>query len=96
MRVGSKLRSAVGTTEMVVVRAPSSEVVVTCGGLPMSAEADGAEPATGADSDILLGKRYTDEDSGIELLCSKPGPGPLAIDGRELAIKGPKPLPASD
>jgi hypothetical protein len=45
---------------------------------------------------ILLGKRYADETTGLEVLCTKPGAGPLAVDGRELQVKGPKPLPASD
>ena len=43
--------------------------------------------------EVLLGKRYADEASGIELLCTKPGPGPLAVDGRPLVVKGAKPLP---
>ena len=43
-----------------------------------------------------MGKRYTDEDSTLEVLCSKPGPGALAADGREMPIKGAKPLPSSD
>jgi hypothetical protein len=30
------------------------------------------------------------------VLCTKPGPGPLPVDGRDLEVKGPKPLPASD
>jgi hypothetical protein len=49
-----------------------------------------------AEHDILLGKRYADESSGLEVLCTKPGPGPLTVDGRPLEVKGPKPLPASD
>jgi len=32
----------------------------------------------------------------IEVLCAKPGPGTLAADGREVPIKGAKPLPSSD
>lgn len=96
MRVGTKLRSATGTTEVVVTRAPASEIVLACAGAPLAEDGSGDQASSGADSDILLGKRYVDEESGVELLCSKPGPGPLTADGRELQIKGAKPLPASD
>jgi hypothetical protein len=44
----------------------------------------------------LLGKRYVDEDTDLELLCSRPGAGALTADGRPLAVKTAKPLPASD
>ena len=96
MKVGTKLRSATGTTEVVITRAPAGEIVLECAGQPLAEDGSGSEASSGADSDILLGKRYVDEESGVELLCSKPGPGPLTADGRELQIKGAKPLPASD
>jgi hypothetical protein len=51
---------------------------------------DGGAPAT------LLGKRYVDAADSIELLCTSAGTGTLSIDGAELSIKAPKPLPASD
>ena len=43
-----------------------------------------------------MGKRYSDEESGLEVLCSKAGEGALAGDGRALPVKGAKPLPSSD
>jgi hypothetical protein len=43
-----------------------------------------------------LGKRYADESSGIEVLCSKSGEGTLTLDGKPLEVKGAKPLPSSD
>ena len=43
---------------------------------------------------VVLGKRY--EGEGIELLCSAAGDGTLTSDGRPLALKTAKPLPASD
>ena len=43
-----------------------------------------------------LGKRYADESSGIEVLCTKAGDGTLTLDGSPLEIKGAKPLPSSD
>lgn len=96
MKVGTRLRSAAGLTEVVITRAPAVPIVLSCGGAEMSADAAGSASSTGADTDLLLGKRYVDEISGIELLCSVAGPGPLLADGRELVIKGAKPLPASD
>jgi hypothetical protein len=44
----------------------------------------------------LIGKRYIDPASGLELLCMKAGEGSLAIDGRPLEIAQPKNLPSSD
>ncbi len=45
---------------------------------------------------VTIGKRYVDEDSGLEVLGAKAGKGSLAFDGKPLALKGAKPLPASD
>lgn len=43
-----------------------------------------------------LGKRYVDESSGLELLCTKAGAGTLAIAAKRLSLKTAKPLPSSD
>ncbi|KLL95143.1 hypothetical protein NJ76_29595 [Rhodococcus sp. IITR03] len=43
-----------------------------------------------------LGKRYTDAEGTVELLCTTPGTGALAVDGVPLSLKTAKPLPASD
>ena len=99
---GKKLASTVCATEVIVVRPPTSEVGVECGGAPMVA-ADEA-PDEGARGDLvgafaegtLLGKRYVHADSGLELLCTKPGEGTLAVDGTALPLKEAKPLPSSD
>lgn len=100
LRPGSRWRSATGTTEVVVVRAPSEDVVLECGGAPMvPLEEAPAAPAADdgpAEDPVLLGKRYEDPEAGVEVLCSKPGPGPLAANGRALEVKAAKPLPSSD
>jgi len=44
----------------------------------------------------VLGKRYVDEEVGVELLCSKAGQGTLAVGERSLVLKNAKPLPTSD
>lgn len=44
----------------------------------------------------MLGKRYVDTESGLEVLCTKAGRGVLSADGRQLTTKAPNALPASD
>ncbi len=98
--IGSRWRSAVDTTEVVVVRAPKEGTTIECGGLEMVPT--GAEGGTSGSvhpdyaDGTQLGKRYVDEEAGLELLCTKAGEGSLAVDGRTLQLKEAKPLPASD
>jgi hypothetical protein len=100
LNVGQTLYSTVDSTAVIVVRAPDADVTITCGGEQMTAEkpADSADSAAAAPTQdgTLLGKRYADEDLGLELLCTKPGPGALEVNGAPLQIKQAKPLPASD
>ncbi len=99
MKAGTRLHSAVCTTTVVVVKPPAEGVTLECGGVPLleaaPAEPSG-EPAAGFDQGTLLGKRYADEASGAELLCTKGGAGGLSVDGRPIEIKAAKALPASD
>lgn len=100
LRPGQRLHSAVCETQLVVVRAPSAAVDVRCGGAPLLE--DGQEPEGGARLDPalgegpLLGKRYADDETGLELLCTRAGKGALTVDGRPLLVKAAKPLPSSD
>lgn len=101
MKAGTRLRSATCECEVVVVSPPKGEVSIECGGLPMltpdsTEERDVSRLDPNLADGTLLGKRYVDADSGAELLCTKAGRGTLAIDGRPLSIKDPKPLPTSD
>lgn len=100
-RVGQMLASTVDTTAVIVVRCPDRELEITCGGAAMTeGKGPGSAPAGTADpglmSGSLLGKRYADDDLGVELLCTRPGPGTLAVNGVPLPVKTAKPLPASD
>ena len=104
LRPGLKLASAVCDAQVVVVRAPAGDVEVGCGGAPMVLDGqvpdgDEAAPAT-LDGSLgegpLLGKRYADEELGLELLCTRAGAGALTANGAVLALKGAKPLPSSD
>lgn len=104
LKVGQTLRSAVDSTSVVIVRAPQADVTLTCAGAPMfdpstdTAPGDGLEhpPDPAHMKGTLLGKRYTDADCTIELLCIKGGDGSLAVNGRELLVMRAKQLPSSD
>lgn len=94
---GKRLRSRISGTEILVVRAPTIPVELSCGGQPMTADlVVAAASASTAENDAVLGKRYIDSDTGLEVLCTKAGPGVLSADGRQLTIKAPNALPASD
>lgn len=100
LTVGARLRSAVDDTQVIVVRAPANRVEVTCGGhplLPVDAEVQsGVTMTVGHDGGTILGKRYVDTDSGLELLCTKAGGGALFLDDSPLPLKAATALPASD
>ena len=99
LKPGSRFRSQVCETEVVVVKVGSGGEL-TCGGVPVvpiDTAVDGSAPVDeGHDGGTLLGKRYCDEASGIEILCVRPGAGSLAVDGRLLELKTAKALPSSD
>jgi hypothetical protein len=98
--VGTRLRSAVDTTEVVVVRAPSESVDIRCGGqamVPVTQSVSGEGPIDpNHNSGTLVGKRYVDDALGLELLCTKGGEGSLAVGEAPLLVKAAKPLPSSD
>jgi hypothetical protein len=96
---GTRLACPACTTEVVVVRAGERSGLLTCRGEELVGTEDPRTLQGHSDSDgqgVLLGKRYVDEESDLELLCIKSGPGLLSSDGRELIIQGAKPLPSSD
>lgn len=100
LKVGSRLRSAVCSTEVMVIAAPDADVDVRCGGSPLidleSTPESGASPHPDARGGTQIGKRYVNEAGTLELLCTKPGEGSLSAGGVALAVKGAKPLPSSD
>lgn len=100
LKPGTRLRSSVCATEVMIVAAPKTDAPVTCGGAAMlpldGAPAAKGTPAPDASGGTLLGKRYVNEAGDLELLCTKPGQGSLACDGKPLVVKGAKPLPSSD
>jgi len=95
LAAGKRLKSAVCATEIMIIAAPDGDVELECGGAPMT---DG-EGNTGGSVDAnygegtALGKRYVNEDGGLELLCVKPGDGSLSSGGEALKVKDAKKLP---
>jgi hypothetical protein len=99
VKAGTRLFSAVDSTELIVVKAPTEPLELTIGGVPAALSADAraaGAPAEGHDLGSAMGKRYVDSTGAVELLCTKPGSGVAALDGELLALKDAKPLPASD
>jgi hypothetical protein len=103
LKSGQRLACPACDTELIVTRPPSRGVRLTCGGLAVAAmSAERAERAKGGDhldeggTPVQLGKRYVDDSSGLEVLCTKPGEGALSCEGQSLGSKSAKPLPASD
>jgi hypothetical protein len=100
LKPGSRWASQVCDTEVIVVRAPTSAVSLECGGHAMAPVGeDGAagltlDPAFAEGS--LIGKRFAEAESGLELLVTKAGAGTLAADGVAIPLKEAKPLPSSD
>ena len=100
LKPGSRWKSAVCDTEVVVVRATQPQVSLECGGHPMVAHAETKPAGLAMSADHAAGtqpgKRFADDVSGLEVLCTKGGNGSLSIDGRAIAAKEAKKLPASD
>lgn len=100
LKPGTRLTSATCDTQVVVVRAPSDAgaLDLRCGGEPMRAADQEGErlPMSGSGEPPLMGKRYADEELGLELLCTQAGEGTLTVGDEPLLVKGAKPLPASD
>ena len=99
LKPGTRIKSAVCATELMVIQAPAGDTDVRCGGAPMLGISD-PKPETAIDPNLKagtqIGKRYVDAAGTIELLCTKPGEGTVALGGTPLVLKEAKPLPASD
>lgn len=100
LTVGTRLRSAVCATEVMVVGAPEGDIELTCGGAPMigidEQPPDGGAVDPAAAEGTAVGKRYTNEAGDIEVLCTKAGDGSLGVGDEALTQKDAKALPSSD
>lgn len=95
LEVGTRLKSAHSACEVIVIKGSGRDAALLCAGSAMAADTlAGAQVTDGPR--IELGKRYSDDESGVEVLCTKSGIGPLTFENRELSPKAAKPLPASD
>jgi hypothetical protein len=96
MKPGTKLKSIVCDTEVMVIRGGGA--AVECGGSPMAEErpAERGTVKSAFAAGTKIGKRYVDAAGTIELLCVKPGQGSLSLGGVALVLKEAKPLPSSD
>ena len=100
LKPGSRWKSVVCDAEVVVVRASSEAAALECGGHAMLMHGverpAGLSPSPDRADGIQVGKRYFDEETGVEVLCSKAGAGSLSMAGRPLQLRAAKQLPASD
>lgn len=100
LKPGLRLKSAVCATEIMVIRAPSLEAVLACGGVEMLGLTEAAPAGAALDparsQGTLIGKRYVDAQDRVELLCTRGGDGTLCLDGEAMQVKQAKALPSSD
>ena len=100
LKSGFRLRSVCDDSELMVIRAPNQPIDLRCGGHPVvligSEAPSGCRVEPGFDQGSNLGKRYVHEETGLELLCTKPGSGSLSISDVLLPVKDAKTLPSSD
>jgi len=99
IKTGTRLKSQVCDTEVIVVKTGDGLDDLRAGGVPMreiGADADSGAALDPKFSDgNVMGKRYVDE-AGAEVLVTKAGAGTLSVGQVPLSIKAAKPLPASD
>jgi hypothetical protein len=100
VKPGTRLKSQVCDTQIVIVRVPAADLDIRCGGVPMIAATEINSEGLAIDAEFavgtLMGKRYADEAETLEFLCSKGGAGSLSIGEAKLEVKGAKALPSSD
>jgi len=100
---GTRLRSQVCDTQVIVVRTSDSLDDLRAGGIAMvpidnkesSAKSSELTLDPAFSGGAVMGKRYVDE-AGAEVLVTKAGAGTLSVGTTALTLKEAKPLPASD
>jgi hypothetical protein len=93
-KTGKRLYSTVSGVELVVVK--GADVSLECAGAAMAEAKQNLPGALTEGAAVLLSKRYADEQTGLMVLCTRGGVGPLQVDGRELQLQATKALPSSD
>ena len=99
IKSGTRLKSQVCETQVIVVKTADSLDELRAGGAPMVPLDDSGSGGASLDPEFaagaVMGKRYVD-DAGAEVLVTKAGAGTLSIGTVPMTIKEAKPLPASD
>lgn len=98
LRAGTRLKSQVDSTELLVVRAPGTNTVVYCGGRPMleQTHADATDSAPAGAESGNFGRRFHASDRQLEVLVIKSGSGELTADAEPLVAKEPAPNAAGN
>jgi hypothetical protein len=99
LKAGARLKSAVCDAQVMVIAAPAGDAALTCGGAPLlEVTANAARGTIDPEhkNGTQIGKRYVNADGSLELPCTKPGEGSLALAGTALKLKEAKALPSSD
>ena len=98
VKAGTRIRSSVCATELMVIQCPEGDLDLRCGGAPVVAHGEDASGQVdpGFKDGTQIGKRYVNEAGDLELLCTKPGEGTLSQGDTALSLKEAKPLPSSD
>lgn len=99
IKTGTRLKSQVCDTEVVVIKTGDGLDDLRAGGVAMREIGTDADSGAVLDPNFsdgnVMGKRYVDE-TGAEVLVTKAGAGTLSIGDTPLSVKEAKPLPASD
>lgn len=88
--IGQRLASSTGTTHVVVLGlGAASSGQLTCAGQPM--RAGGYVPCSEPFVEVgprwlRAGRVYTDMATGLRVLCTRSGSGPLQLEGRDLLL----------
>jgi hypothetical protein len=99
LKAGTRLRSAVSDTEVIVIKPPSDPVELSCGGRPMMSASEQSQVSADQAPDdevTMIGKRYEHEASGLVVLCTKGGNGSLCVGDTRLTLEVSRALPSSD
>lgn len=87
LRAGDRLRSRIDTTELLVVRAPATDVTIRCGGQPMDVQqielvTDSADAHSERGN---FGRRYRAADADLEVLVIGGGHADLSTEAGVMA-----------
>jgi len=100
IKPGLRLKSAVCSTQIMIIRSPAVPAEICCGGVEMLAPTEQPHPGARLDPvhahGSLIGKRYVDAEDRVEILCTQGGAGSLMLDGVLMTPKQAKELPSSD